>query len=51
MPRSHGAAGKPVGRMSDLDWQDTVKTLRDIGRINSDIAPGQIYTNAFIPDN
>lgn len=47
---SKNAPGKPVGWMSDLDWQDTVKTLRDTGRVNSDIAPGQLYTNALIQE-
>ena len=48
---SKNAPGKPVGWMSDVDWRDTVKTLRETGRINSDIPPEQLYTNAFIPKN
>jgi NitT/TauT family transport system substrate-binding protein len=47
---SKNAPGKPVGWMSELDWRDTVKTLRETGRISTDIAPAQLYTNAFIPE-
>ena len=47
---SKNAPGKPVGWMSERDWRDTVKTLRDTGRIQTDIEPEQLYTNAFIPE-
>lgn len=47
---SKNAPGKPVGWMSDIDWHDTVQTLRETGRVNTDIGPEQLYTNAFIPE-
>jgi len=48
---SKNAPGKPVGWMSDVDWRDTMKTLREMGRVNTDIGLGQLYTNEFIPAN
>ena len=47
---SKNAPEKPVGWMSDIDWRDTLKTLRETGRVNTDIDPGQLYTNALIPE-
>lgn len=44
-------SGKAIGWMSELDWRDTLKTLRDTGRVNSDIGLGKLYTNEFIPAN
>jgi len=46
---SKNAPGKPVGWMSEVDWRDTIKTLRETGRINTDIGLAQLYTNDFIP--
>lgn len=46
---SMNAPGKPVGWMSEMDWRDTMKTLRDTGRVNTDIDMSQLYTNDFIP--
>jgi NitT/TauT family transport system substrate-binding protein len=48
---SKNAPGKPVGWMSEIDWRDTMKILREMGRVNSDIGLGQLYTNEFIPAN
>jgi len=44
-------SGKPIGWMSELDWRDTLKTLRETGRLNTDLGPEQLYTNDFIPAN
>jgi len=46
---SRNAPGKPIGWMSELDWRDTMKTLRETGRVNADIGLAQLYTNDFIP--
>ena len=48
---SKNAPGKPVGWMSEIDWRDTMKLLREMGRVHTDIALGQLYTNEFIPAN
>ena len=48
---SKNAPGKPIGWMSDIDWRDTMKLLREMGRVNTDIGLGQLYTNEFIPAN
>jgi NitT/TauT family transport system substrate-binding protein len=47
---SKNTSGKPIGWMSEIDWRDTLKTLRDTGRIDTDLEPKQLYTNAFIPE-
>jgi NitT/TauT family transport system substrate-binding protein len=43
--------GKPLGWMSEKDWENSVDILRKTGMVTSDVAIAQLYTNEFIPTN
>ena len=46
---SKSAPGKPIGWMSEADWQHTIKILRETGRVQTDLKLDQLYTNALVP--
>jgi NitT/TauT family transport system substrate-binding protein len=48
---SKNTRGKPVGWMSDADWNDTLKTLKETNRIGELLPLGRVYTNEFISAN
>jgi NitT/TauT family transport system substrate-binding protein len=35
--------------MSDKDWEDTVRILREYGGVTTPLDPKQLYTNEFVP--
>ena len=41
--------GKPLGWMSDKDWDETVKNLREYGGVTAPLDPKVLYTNEFVP--
>jgi len=41
--------GKPLGWMSDKDWEETVRNLRDYGGVTTPLDPRVMYTNEFVP--
>ncbi len=41
--------GKPLGWMSDKDWDETVRNLREYGGITTPLDPKGLYTNEFVP--
>ncbi len=41
--------GKPPGWMAEADWQQTIDLLLEYGALDQPIAPGQLYTNDFLP--
>lgn len=41
--------GKPMGWMSDQDWEETVRILREYGGVTAPLDPKQLYTNEFVP--
>jgi len=42
-------AGKPLGWMSDRDWQQTVEVLKQYGGVTTPLESSQLYTNEFVP--
>ncbi len=42
-------AGKPLGWMSDKDWQATVDVLKQYGGVDTPLDAAQLYTNEFVP--
>jgi NitT/TauT family transport system substrate-binding protein len=42
-------AGKPLGWMSEKDWEETVVVLKQYGGVTSPLEAGQLYTNEFVP--
>jgi NitT/TauT family transport system substrate-binding protein len=42
-------AGKPLGWMSDQDWQETVTVLKQYGGVATPLEASQLYTNEFVP--
>lgn len=42
-------AGKPLGWMSEKDWQSTLDVLKKYGGVATPLTPAQIYTNDFVP--
>jgi NitT/TauT family transport system substrate-binding protein len=42
-------AGKPLGWMSESDWQETVKVLKQYGGVTTPLEAEQLYTNEFVP--
>lgn len=42
-------AGKPLGWMSDKDWQATVDVLKTYGGVTTPLQAAQLYTNEFVP--
>ena len=42
-------AGKPLGWMSDKDWEETVKVLKEYGGVTTPLEARDLYTNDFIP--
>ena len=41
--------GKPLGWMSDKDWDETVRNLREYGSVTAPLDPKVLYTNEFVP--
>jgi NitT/TauT family transport system substrate-binding protein len=42
-------AGKPLGWMSDKDWQQTVEVLKAYGGVTTPLEASQLYSNDFVP--
>jgi NitT/TauT family transport system substrate-binding protein len=42
-------AGKPLGWMSEKDWEETVAVLKQYGGVTSPLEAEQLYTNEFVP--
>jgi NitT/TauT family transport system substrate-binding protein len=42
-------AGKPLGWMSDKDWDATVDVLKQYGGVTTPLDARQLYTNEFVP--
>ena len=42
-------AGKPLGWMSDRDWEETVAVLKQYGGVTTPLQAAQLYTNEFVP--
>ena len=42
-------AGKPLGWMSDTDWEATVAVLKQYGGVTTPLDARQLYTNDFVP--
>jgi NitT/TauT family transport system substrate-binding protein len=42
-------AGKPLGWMSEKDWQQTVAVLKQYGGVMTELETSQLYTNDFVP--
>jgi NitT/TauT family transport system substrate-binding protein len=42
-------AGKPLGWMSDKDWNETVAVLKQYGGVTAPLEAAQLYTNEFVP--
>jgi NitT/TauT family transport system substrate-binding protein len=42
-------AGKPLGWMSDQDWEETVAALKQYGGVATPLEAAQLYTNEFVP--
>jgi NitT/TauT family transport system substrate-binding protein len=42
-------AGKPLGWMSDKDWDETVAVLKQYGGVTTPLEAAQLYTNEFVP--
>jgi NitT/TauT family transport system substrate-binding protein len=42
-------SGKPLGWMSDKDWQATVDVLKQYGGVEAPLQAAQLYTNEFVP--
>jgi NitT/TauT family transport system substrate-binding protein len=47
--RTKNNEGKPIGWMSERDWENTVDILRKTGMVTGDVRIGELYTNDFIP--
>lgn len=43
------SAGKPLGWMSDKDWEGTVAVLKQYGGVTEPLEAKQLYTNDFTP--
>ncbi|AMN42239.1 ABC transporter substrate-binding protein [Rhodoplanes sp. Z2-YC6860] len=41
--------GKPLGWMSDKDWDATVETLKEYGGVTTPLKAADLYTNDFVP--
>jgi NitT/TauT family transport system substrate-binding protein len=42
-------AGKPLGWMSDKDWDSTVESLMQYGGVTTPLKAADLYTNEFVP--
>ena len=42
-------AGKPLGWMSDKDWDSTVESLKLYGGVTTPLKASDLYTNDFVP--
>ena len=42
-------AGKPIGWMSDKDWDATVEMLKQYGGVTTPLKASDLYTNEFVP--
>jgi NitT/TauT family transport system substrate-binding protein len=47
--RTKNNEGKPLGWMSEKDWENTVDILRKTGMVTGEFKMGELYTNEFIP--
>ncbi len=41
--------GKPLGWASDIDWNETVRVLKQYGGVTVPIEAASLYTNEFVP--
>jgi NitT/TauT family transport system substrate-binding protein len=48
---SKNTRGRPIGWMSEVDWNDTLKTLKDSNRIGNALPLTDVYTDEFISGN
>jgi NitT/TauT family transport system substrate-binding protein len=46
-----GTAGKPLGWMSETDWEETVSVLKQYGGVTGALGASQLYTNEFVPSS
>ncbi len=46
---SPNSRNRPLGWMSDKDWESTVEVLRQYGGISNPPDPKKLFTNAFVP--
>jgi NitT/TauT family transport system substrate-binding protein len=42
-------AGKPLGWMSDKDWDATVQVLKQYGGVTAPLEASTLFTNEFVP--
>ena len=42
-------AGKPLGWMSDKDWDSTVQVLKQYGGVSAPLEASALFTNEFVP--
>jgi NitT/TauT family transport system substrate-binding protein len=42
-------AGKPIGWMSEADWDETVKVLKEYGGVSTPLKAADLFTNEFVP--
>jgi NitT/TauT family transport system substrate-binding protein len=42
-------AGKPLGWMSDKDWESTVRVLKQYGGVTTPLEASVLFTNEFVP--
>ncbi|HEY7297051.1 MAG TPA: ABC transporter substrate-binding protein [Xanthobacteraceae bacterium] len=42
-------AGKPLGWMSDKDWESTVQVLKQYGGVTTPLQASALFTNDFVP--
>ena len=42
-------AGKPLGWMSDKDWEQTVEVLKAYGGVTTPLEASRLFTNDFVP--
>jgi NitT/TauT family transport system substrate-binding protein len=42
-------AGKPLGWMSDKDWEQTVEVLKAYGGVTTPLEASQLFTNDLVP--
>lgn len=42
-------AGRPLGWMSDKDWQSTVDVLKQYGGVSAPLEASALFTNEFVP--
>jgi NitT/TauT family transport system substrate-binding protein len=47
--RTKNNQGKPIGWMSEKDWENSVDILRKTGMVTGEVKIGDLYTNDFVP--